>query len=455
MVKIMQKFLALSLCVALISGCSDEKDPDVIPVDEGQNVNTWIFNDGDEVNVGSVIMYESAGHIKVMFSGKVGLVTPPEFIESDDYTEIAFPVADIGTEIDLTSLADSDSDTHFVSLLPEFGRNFGFTVSGDTESILEGKLESSLVEGEMTVRCEFTTIDSGLRYSVLLRSRLIRETETQEEKNELKYEVVKSGISETADFNSVFYCKDSWDEGWTFTYSVSTARSYNMLGNNAYLEIYVGSGALLNGEPFDVAETEYPFSFRLNYLDRSIGNLVPAEISNTDRGGASGHITLTPNGAGLYDMEFDVVLKDGEITASGSYAGYMQPANMACTDTEGNITAIRSATLDISGDPCVLYMSAKNGEAGPQQYDIMCTVPANEWKYNKFMAFSGQGSSVTWLDGICYDSNSSSTSIFGGNWKVTDPVAISDNRFVAACMTSLYGRSCCYAYYYGIVEIIK
>lgn len=273
----------------------------------------------------------------------------------------------------------------------------------------------------------------------------------------IEYTVKSQDISQSNTFRTAFYYKNDWNEGWTFTLSVAGINNYLQLGTNAYVEIYVGSEQLLNGEAFNIATTQYPFSFMIEYLDINNATTVPVTIDNNNRKGASGYITLKKNGKGQYDVHFNVSLNSGDIEVSGYYIGDMMPRNMITTTAEGNIAPILSASVDVSSNPCTLYMSTKPGTAGPNQYDIMCEVPANEWKYGKFMAFSGQGSSVTWLDGIRYNSTTADTTpIFGGNWRVSQPTPLPGGKYVSECVAMLYGSSgSYYAYYYGYINLIK
>lgn len=275
------------------------------------------------------------------------------------------------------------------------------------------------------------------------------------EVSSIEYEVKSREIYEDAVFRSGFYYKNTWNDGWAFTYSVSSLSSYTQLGSNAYVEIYVDSTELLNGKPFNVADTEYPFSFKFEYLDRAIGNTVPVTISNENRDGASGFITLTRNKDGLYNASFDLSLNDGDIIVKGYYADALQPRNTVFEGGKGDVAVLQSATLDISLTPCVLYLSSKPGEAGPEQFDIMCEVSKDEWRFGKFMAFSGQGSSITWLDGFRYSKYTTNTGIIGGNWRVMEPVSISDDKYVAECLALLFGSSNRYAYYYGEIKLIR
>lgn len=453
---------AMLLCGAMMVACGDKDNPDnepepvepPEPVEEGQHVNTWVFNDGDEVKAESVLIYESADVVKVYFSAQEGFASVQAFDNADDCTEITFPASMVGSEIDLADLSDNDAIS-FVSLLPEFDGKYGFTIDCNNPTVSEGVLSSSLENDELTVKCEFTTIDTDIKYSVYLCAPLNSEP-SESQGSEYMYEVKSGDISKSGAFKCGFYHKNSWDEGWSFTYSAADIRSYSQLSDNTYVEIYVGSEQLLNGEAFDVAETDYPFSFKLEFYDSNRGAIVTEIIDNNNREGASGLITFKRNAKGLYDSQFNVTLKSGDVIVNGYYADALQPRNMIYMSGQGYVAMLRSATLDISSNPHVLYLSTKNGTAGPEQCDIKCEVPAEEWRYSKFMAFSGQGSKVIWIDGICYDKNSSKTTpIVGGNWKVSDPIAISDGRYAAECSVMLFGSKSYYAYYYGEIKLIE
>lgn len=277
---------------------------------------------------------------------------------------------------------------------------------------------------------------------------------TRVEGSAIEYTVQSREISESNIFRSAFYYKNDWNDGWTFTLSVSGIGSYLELGGNAYVEIYVGAEQLLNGEAFNVATTPYPFSFKIEYLDRQNAATVPVTIDNSNRKGASGYITLTKNPQGLYDIHFNVSLNSGDINVGGYYIGDMQPRNTIYTSSDGVISTLRSATLDLSGNNRILYLSTKPGTAGPDQYDIKGEVPAEEWRYGKFMAFSGQGSAITWIDGVCYSKDT--TPGIGGNWRVMQPTALPGGTYVSECTAMLFGGTgTFYAYYYGEIKVIK
>ncbi|MDE6858350.1 MAG: hypothetical protein K2J33_06425, partial [Alistipes sp.] len=270
----------------------------------------------------------------------------------------------------------------------------------------------------------------------------------------LEYSVESRGINESADFLSGFYHQSTWDDSMTFTFSASQAPHYLALGGNAFVEIYVGSEELLNGEAFDIANTNLPFSFKIEYLDRENQTLVPVVIDNNNRAGATGYITFIQNyDTGLYDVSFNMFLNNGDITVSGYYSGELNPRNVIYSNAnEGPIAYVRSATLDLSGDPCVLYLSSTRGsEAGPDQYDIKCEVSRSEWKYDYLLSFSGSDAAITW-DDVRYDSASTTSTVIGGNWKVSTPAPFGSS-FVAECQTTLFGMGC--AYYYGEVNIIQ
>lgn len=469
---IMKKFLYFAGVVLtstlLFAGCKDEPEnpgtpekPDVPgeitpdPVQKEQNPNTWVFNDGDEVAVGSMMIFESSGNVKVFVSGAEGLKTVPDFEEAPDCTEITFPVSAIGTDIDLTKLSKGSGTTYFLSRLPEFGDNADFLIDADSKPITEGVLSSSLESDDMTVKCEFTTA-SNIKYSLYLKGAYKKNNPDALSGSILDYTIASQGIYDTKLFQSGFYLKNTWSGGWIFSYSVSDLTSYMNIGNNTYVEIYVGADELLNGEPFDVATTEYPFSVKFEYLDIKAADLVPYYIDNDNREGASGTITFTQNSRGFYDVEFDVAMNNDDVIISGYYAEPLKPRNMIYNGAEGEYGIIRSATLDTSGNPVVLYLSTQPGTAGPEQYDIMGQVPAKEWVLGKFMAFSGNSSKITWTNGVCYDqSTSQTTNIFGGNWRVMQPVPLPDGDYLAECTAMLFGQKNYFAYYYGVLKIIE
>lgn len=464
MKKILRTFAMVIACAVMVTACSDDTPsaPDVPgpagdvedPVDEEQTENTWVINDGEEVRMGSTLIFESDGMVTALFSAKAGLTSPLDFDEADDCTVITFPVSAVGREIDLTRLTGDDA-TCITSRLPEFG-DAGLTIGAGDATISAGTLTSELENGEMSVRCEFTTLGTDIRCSICMRGQLRVYEPAGHEGSYYEYSVKSSDIAKSGELKRGFYLRDTWDGGWTFTYSASSVNSYIQVGNSTFIEISIGSDELLDGQPFDVATTQYPFSFKLEYLDIAQGDLIPVTIDNAHRAGASGHITMRQNSRGLYDAEFDLTLESGDITVSGYFTDVLQPRNTVYNGGDGPAAVLRSATLDISGDPCVLYLSSDKNAAGKDNYDIRCEVPASEWRYGKFMAFSGQGSSVTWTDGVCYNSESSkTTSIFGGNWIVHEPTPLPDGSYLAECSTMLFGSPSCYAYYYGVIKIVE
>ena len=276
------------------------------------------------------------------------------------------------------------------------------------------------------------------------------------EGSEYEYSVANKDLYKSGEFGGGFYYKNFWDEGITLNYSVSDVKYFQQIGNSMNIEIYAGAKELYDGKEFDVAETDYPFSFKFEYVDMSIGNTVAVTIDNENREGASGTITLTPNAKGSYDAIFDLALESGDITVNGYYAGELQDRNKIYTTSEGTLGTVRSATLDLTGDTYILYLSTKEGEAGPDNYDIKGKVSAEEWQYGMFMAFSGWGSSVTWIDGITYDkASSATTSIFGGNWRVMPPITVEGDKKVAECSVTLFGSDVRNAYYLGEIKIIE
>ncbi|MDE6483891.1 MAG: hypothetical protein K2L14_00650 [Duncaniella sp.] len=456
MKKFISSLFAAMACVCLFNSCSDnsasEPDPEPLPVEEEQNVDTWKFNSGEEVKIASAMIYEESGRVTVLFSGEKDLVTVQDFEEAADVTEICFPSSAIGTEIDLAALGANDEETYVKSRLPEFGMNDGLIVDGSASVISEGTLSSSLENGELSVKCRFTTLEKEIKFSVYLVSELLQDDPALEGSH-YEFTVKSRGLSGEENLGSGFYLRY---DGWTFSYTASKINSYIQFGNNNYVEIHVDAAELMDGKPFDVAETEYPFSFTFVCIDRATGELIKTMIDNDSREGASGTITLKRNTRGLYDAQFDLSLEEGDITVSGYYYDTLMPRNMAYTGGEGTVTVLNSATLDISGNPCVLYLSSQSGEAGPDRYDIKAEVPAEEWRFNYFMAFGGQDSSVTWVDGFCYNKVSiADTSFFGGNWKVTEPMDAPDGGVVAECTAMLFGSVTSYAYYYGNLHVIK
>lgn len=271
-----------------------------------------------------------------------------------------------------------------------------------------------------------------------------------------EYSVKSKEISKSGTFEGGIFYKNFWDEGMTFNYSVSEIVCMQQLGNSMNIELYVGDKQLYNGQEFDVAKTDLPFSFKFQYVDLSIGNTVDVVIDNEHREGASGTIAVIPNAKGGYDAVFNVSMESGDVTVEGYYAGELYPRNIIYQKEEGIIGEIKSATLDLSGNTCILYLSTNEGEAGPDNFEIKGEVPSKEWTYNMYMAFSGQGSKITWLDGVTYNRNTADTSAyFGGNWRVTTPFEVEGDKQVAECMVTLFGSNMCYAYYLGAIKIIK
>lgn len=276
------------------------------------------------------------------------------------------------------------------------------------------------------------------------------------EGSEYEYTVKDKDISKSGVFGTGFYYKNFWDDGITLNYSVSDVKYFQQLGNSMNIEIYAGSKALYDGQEFNVAETDLPFSFKFEYVDVSISNTVTVTIDNENREGASGTIALKRNDKGSYDAIFDLTLESGNITVKGYYAGELQDPNKIYTTTEGNVATVKSATLDMTGETYVLYFSSKEGEAGPDNYDIKGEVSAKEWKYDIFMSFSGQDSKVIWLDGETYDKTTTETSsVFGGNWRVMTPITVEGDKKVAECTATLFGSEIRNVYYYGEIKIIE
>ncbi|MDE5785772.1 MAG: hypothetical protein K2H98_04490 [Duncaniella sp.] len=461
MKKFIFSLLAMMSCAVFFTACDDnstsgaEPDPvDPDPVEEQRKANTWIFNEGEAVEAGSVLIYESSGQITALFSGVKDLTTVMDFENTDDYTEITFPVSSIGEEINLTTLEAGEGEVYIFSHLPQFDMKSGLLIDGGDAAVSEGTLSSSLENDEMTICCAFTTAGTGIRFDVYLKYQLVREDPDALKGSYYEYAVKSRDISGTDDFGKGFYLRY---DGWTFTYSASSSIcSYIQVGNNNYVEIHVNADELMDGKPFNVAETEYPFSFTFVCIDRKTGETITSVIDNNNRAGASGTITIKPTVFGLYDAQFDLSFESGDVTVKGYYAAELQPRNMVYTGGVGNLAELRSATLDISGDPCVLYLSSQDGQAGPDRYDMKCSVPANEWRFNYFMAFGGQNSSVTWTDGIVYNKETiEGTSVFGGNWKVLPPAELPGGEYATECTAMLFGSSVSYAYYYGTVNIIK
>ncbi len=273
-----------------------------------------------------------------------------------------------------------------------------------------------------------------------------------------EYIVKSKRISKSGEFLSGFYYDNFWDDGWTFNYSVSELNSYLQLGNSMNIELFAGAKELFDGKEFDVTATSYPFSFKFQYVDTSIGTTVDVVIDNNNTEGASGTIALKRNARGSYDAVFDLSMNSGDVTVKGYYAEALQPRNTiySTAKDEGLLATVKAVTLDISGDPCILYISTKDGEAGPNNYDVKGLVAKAEWKFDKFMAFSGQGSSIQWLDGVEYSSATANTTpVFGGNWKVTEPVTVAGGKKVAECSSTLFGNGNRFIYYYGEVKVIE
>ncbi|MDE7411756.1 MAG: hypothetical protein K2M94_06930 [Paramuribaculum sp.] len=464
MKKILRLLVAVIACVTIVTACSDDNTepqpntkPNPEPDDSEQVANTWVFNNGKVVKVGSVLILESADKVNVFFSAKEGLTTVREFNEVEDCSEISFPLSDVGSEINLVDISEDDALTYFKSALPGFGEKYGFKISASDKTISEGTLTASLENDEMTVTCEFITLDNT-KFKVILCSPVQQvEVPDGSQGSSCEYEVKSSDISYTGVFRSSFYLKNTWDEGWTFTYSVSGMNNYIQLGSNTFVEIYVGSQQLLSGEPFDVATTDYPFSFRIEYFDSAVG-LVPVSIDNDNRAGASGTITFKPNNSGLYDMYYDLTLNSGDITLKGFYVGEMQPRNMIFSGGQGDLGMIRSATLDTSSSPCVLYLSTQSGTAGRNQYDIRCEISKNEFRYDWFFGFSFADCSVKWVDGVVYDyykCKEESSAFFGGNWMVSNLKTIPGGGYVGECKITLYGSKTSFAYYCGEIKLTK
>ncbi|MDE6697655.1 MAG: hypothetical protein K2K25_12315 [Muribaculaceae bacterium] len=271
-----------------------------------------------------------------------------------------------------------------------------------------------------------------------------------------EYAVKSKEISGTGTFGGGIFYKNFWDEGLTFNYSVSEVKCMQQLGNSMNIELYVGDKRLYNGQEFDVAKTELPFSFKFQYVDMSIGNTVDVVIDNEHREGASGTITVIRNARGGYDAVFDVAMESGDVTVEGYYAGELMPRNIIYQKDSGMVAEIKSASLDLSGDTCVLYLSTNEGEAGPENFEIKGEVASNEWAYDKYMSFSGQGSKITWLNGVTYDiSTNETTPVFGGNWRVMTPFEVGGGVQVAECSTTLFSENMGYGYYLGEIKVIK
>ncbi|MDE6648298.1 MAG: hypothetical protein K2K45_00010 [Muribaculaceae bacterium] len=284
----------------------------------------------------------------------------------------------------------------------------------------------------------------------------VNEISDLEEGSQYEYVVKDLDLNKSGSFSSGFFFKNTWDEGCTFNFSVSELNHYMQLGNSMNIELYLGSKELYSGKEFNVAETELPFSFKFQYVNASLGNTVDAVISNNSREGAEGTISVIPNARGSYDVVFDVTLNSGNESVKGYYAGEYKPRNTIYSSTEGTTGTVKGATLDLTGDTCVLYLTTKDGEAGPDNYDVKGEVPVEEWIYGKFMSFSGQGSTVEWSDGVvCNSASVSETGFFGGNWRVMEPVTTPAGSTVAECSSMLFGNSVRYLYYYGEIKIIE
>lgn len=276
------------------------------------------------------------------------------------------------------------------------------------------------------------------------------------EGSEYEYTVKSKDISKSGVFGGGFYYKNFWDEGITLNYSVSEVKYFQQIGSSMNIEIYAGAKELYDGQEFDVAETDLPFSFKFEYVDLSIADTVEIIIDNENRQGASGTIALKRNAKGSYDAIFDLTLESGDVTVKGYYAGNLQERNKIYTTSGGNVATLKSATLDLRGDTCVLYLSTKDEEAGPDNYDVKGEVSATEWKYGVYMAFSGQDSKVTWIDGVTYGrSTTDTTPVFGGNWRVMTPIVVEGDKKVAECSATLFGEEVGNAYYLGEIKVIE
>lgn len=275
------------------------------------------------------------------------------------------------------------------------------------------------------------------------------------EGSEYEYSVKSKGLNKSGSFGSAFFFKNTWDEGCTFNFAVAHLDQYLQLGGSMNIELYAGAQELYNGTEFNVAETDLPFSFKLQYVDVSIGDTVDVLIDNNNREGAEGTITIIPNNRGSYDAIFDVTMNSGDVTVKGYYAGEYKDRNTIYSTKEGNLAIVKGATLDTMANPCVLYFTTNDEEAGPDNYAVKCEVPAEEWRFGKYMAFSGQGSSIEWLDGITYSKETAAeTGYAGGNWRVMTPESTPSGSYVAECSSMLFGNPTLYLYYYGIIKII-
>ncbi len=276
------------------------------------------------------------------------------------------------------------------------------------------------------------------------------------EGSQYEYSVSSLNLERSGAFGSAFFYKNTWDDGCTFTLSSTAVKSYLQLGNSMCIELYVGDKELYNGNEFNVAETTLPFSFKFQYVDMSIGDLVTVVVDNNNHEGAQGTIALVPNLRGSYDAVFDLTMKSGDITLKGYYAGNYMPRNTIYSAADGILGTVQGATLDTSANPCVLYLTTNDGEAGPDNYDVKCEVPAVEWSYGRFMSFSGQDSSVEWIDGVTYSkATEAQTGYYGGNWRVMEPVETPSGNLVTECGIMLYGSPALYLYYYGEIKTIN
>ena len=272
--------------------------------------------------------------------------------------------------------------------------------------------------------------------------------------SEYEYSVASADKSNSGSFGSAFFFRNPWDEGCVFNFSSSNVPHFTQLGNSMAIELYVGAKELYDGKEFNVAETDYPFSFKFQYVNA--GALVDVVIDNEHRVGAEGTIALIPNGRGAYDAVFDVSMDSGDVVVKGYYAGEYKERNTIYNTAQGVIATVKGATLDISSNPCVVYFTTGEGEAGPDNYDVKGEVPANEWQFGKFMSFSGQDASREWINGVTYNSSTlDGSGYFGGNWRVMAPTFTPSGSTVAECSSMLFGNPTCYLYYYGDIKIIE